>query len=396
VEYHRGHIFGRGRNADETTTIGLSSLSKVWRLESTKIPSLVRWCQSLARDIANATPFKTGIALDHLDAGHDITELPSDEVIAADWRDDLYRNPPKVLFLSEDGTEQCAPLIDFDLVVEQKQPDTNSYLIDVKHDKASTRLTFSPNPFPIVNYTDGAQPRWKIERGIRSLDFAEFLTDYPLRFYLANGALLDGCQLFEAPAEDDWYDADMLMQVVDWDAKGVDIQREYGEGTPPLCSIHDWLRDTLVESDAVVVFYDHRSGECADFLTVEVDEAGLPIIKLYHCKGAGGATAGDRVGDVYEVCGQATKSIQWRNKERLIQQIKNRNRTGSVFCKGDLKTFLQLVEPSPRYEFPLKVYAVQPGVSKSKLSPKISSLFATTSRGLVAAGCERLYVICSS
>src|SRR5712691_11162991 len=44
--YHRGHIFGRGRTAEGVTTIGLSSLSKVWRLEQTHIPDVVRWCQS--------------------------------------------------------------------------------------------------------------------------------------------------------------------------------------------------------------------------------------------------------------------------------------------------------------------------------------------------------------
>lgn len=216
-----------------------------------------------------------------------------------------------------------------------------------------------------------------------------------MRFHLADGSLLEGCQLFEASVEDAFYDTDLLMQAVDWDAAGVDIQREFGACSPPFCSIQDWLRDKLVASEELVVFYDHRSGECADYLTVGVNEDGRPAIRLYHCKGAGGAASGDRVGDLYEVCGQATKSVQWRSKKRLISHVKHRLNTGSLFHKGNLGTFLEVIEPYPRLELSLEIYAVQPGVSKSRLSAKMATLLATTSRGLVSVGCQRLRVICS-
>jgi hypothetical protein len=151
----------------------------------------------------------------------------------------------------------------------------------------------------------------------------------------------------------------------------------------------------LVASDALVVFYDHRSGECADYLTVSVDAEGELLVRLYHGKGAGGPAPGDRVDDLYEVCGQATKCVQWRSKKRLVSHVKTRLRTGSCFQKGDLPSFLTLVEPYIRYQFSLEVYAMQPGVSKSQLSPKMATLLATTNRGLVSVGCQRLRVICS-
>lgn len=394
--YHRGHIFGRGQTADGTTTIGLSSLSKVWRLESTKIPGLVLWCRSLARDIANPAPFTTGIALDHLDAGCDITALPREVVLAADWQGAFYRNPPVVRLIDADGVQHAISLLDFDLLVDRSATNADAIVVEVTTRSESTRLKFSPVPYPAIQYVDDAQPRWQIERGSRLVDLATYLTDNPLRFHLADSSLLEGCQLFPAVAEDAPYDADALMQAVDWDAAQVDIRREYGACPTPIRSLHDWLRDELVAGDPLVVFYDHRSGECADYLTVSQDADGQPLVRLYHCKGAGGDASRDRVSDLYEVCGQVTKSVQWRNKGRLIQKVKHRHKMGSVFCKGDLKAFLELIEPHPRYEFSLELYAVQPGVSKRKLSSKMATLLSTTSRGLVASGCQRLRVICSS
>lgn len=109
--YHRGHVFGRGRTATGVTTIGISSLSKAWRLDSTKIPGLVSWCAQLAQDISNPAPFATGIQLDHLDAGSDITTLPDHIVLAGDWHEDIYRKPPIIRYSLPDGTYRNSPLL---------------------------------------------------------------------------------------------------------------------------------------------------------------------------------------------------------------------------------------------------------------------------------------------
>ena len=314
--YHRGHVFGRGRTMAGITTIGLSSLSKVWRLESTKIPGLVEWCGSLARDIENPAPFTTGINLDHLDAGRDITELPEETVLAADWQDEIYRKPPKVIPAGYEGTTPLN-MLNFDLVVDQGTSGKDRIVVDVQGEDASTRLEAVLHPYPAARYIDATQPRWFIERGFSKMDLAEYLTHNPLRFYFADGSLLETCQLFEAVAEEEPFDAKKLIEGMDWDAFGVDIEREYGECNSPKCSIHEWLREHLVSGDAEIVFYDHRSGECADFMTVVRSPEGEPVISLYHCKGSGGSKPGDRVDDLFEVCGQAIKSTKWRNKRRL-------------------------------------------------------------------------------
>jgi hypothetical protein len=175
----------------------------------------------------------------------------------------------------------------------------------------------------------------------------------------------------------------------------VDIQKEYGVCTAPLRSVQDWLEERLVDSNATAVFFDHRTGECADFLTISVDEDSNLLVELYHCKKSGGARAGDRVDDLYDVCGQATKCVQFRNKKRLIEHIKERLATGSVFKKNDTTSVLALLAAHPKHEFALKVYVVQPGVTKAGLTSKMKNLLSTTSRGLIAVGCNHLHVISS-
>lgn len=393
--YHRGHVFGRGVTPSGVTTVGLSSLSKVWRLEQTKIPDLVQWLATLARDIENPAPFTTGIQLDHLDAGADLAAFPDEVVLAADWHEVTYRTMPVLRMDTGDGTQVVASLLDTDLVVDRSEASAEVIPVTFTNGDRSTRLAFSLRPYPAFRYLDDTQPRWAIQRSHRLVDLATYLTDHPLRFHLADGSLIQGGELFVSRADELPFDVDARMIPMDWAAAGVDITREFGACAPPLVSIHDWLARELVASDAEIVFYDHRSGECADFLTVGVDEKGEPVIRLYHCKGAGGRPSGERVDDLYDVCGQVTKSVQWRSRKRLVPHVRKRLASGSRFLKGDLDQFGLLVGTDVRFEFPLEIFAVQPGVAKGELAPKMATLLATVDRGLVSFGCKGLQLISS-
>ena len=93
--------------------------------------------------------------------------------------------------------------------------------------------------------------------------------------------------------------------------------------------------------DNTVVFWDHGSGEAADFIVLRpVADGGVSVI-LYHCKSAGGAEPGNRVGDVYEVCAQAVKSIIWCDLPRLMEPrltevlaAANSHRVGKYLIEG--------------------------------------------------------------
>lgn len=394
--YHRGHIFGRGQTAEGTSTIGASSLGKIWRLEPTKIPKLVEWCRGLARDIENAAPFKTGIAIDHFDVGTDIAQLPDVPVLAADWDEHVYNSPWVVTFIDQVGHKQRVSLLDLDLIPESKSADPKTITLHLDYEHFRTTLIYTIGPVPGIAYADGTQPRISVVRGFSEKDFVECISEEHLRFHLADGSVLQGAELFPPMGEEELlYDVDTCVEAVDWAAALVDIQIEVGD-CKPYQSIHAWLHARLANGAAGIVLYDHRAGECADFLAVGTDVNGRPTIDLYHCKASGEEKPGDRVADAYEVCGQAVKSAKFRNKRRLVKHLKKRVANGSLFVKGTMAELMAAIEPDPRYEISIAVYVVQPGMTRDAMSPKVASLLMSVNRGLVSVGCQPLRVICST
>jgi hypothetical protein len=57
----------------------------------------------------------------------------------------------------------------------------------------------------------------------------------------------------------------------DWISENVDIRVEYQDSKnsprPGMLTIHEYLKNTLAASSAAIVFYDHTTGELADYIT---------------------------------------------------------------------------------------------------------------------------------
>lgn len=392
--YHRGHIFGRGMTAEGPDTIGVSSLGKVWRLNYTKISDLVAWCRRLAREIDDPSPFTTGISIDHFDAGADVSEIPDTAILGADWDQELYNQPLNLRFLDETGTELTVSILDLDLRPGISRLDPLRVLLTLEYSHFRTELVYTVGPVPSLEYADDAQPRVEVTSGFTSKDLLEAVGEDQIRFFLGDGSVLQGSERF-APADhtDSLFDAELLSPV-DWEAANVEIEREYGRCLPKQ-SIHDWLA-TQLEDKHEIVIYDHRSGECADFVGVDLASESIPRISLYHCKASGGAVPGSRTADVYEVAGQSIKSSRFRNRRDLLKHVRRRSKSGSPFLKGTLEDFIDAVNADQSFEIRLDVYIVQPGISASGMDNKISGLLATVNRGLVSLGCNRLRVLCSA
>ena len=97
-----------------------------------------------------------------------------------------------------------------------------------------------------------------------------------------------------------------------------------------------------------------------------------------------------RVGDFYEVCGQAQKSVYWRtNENKLFERLKLREmqRWGtysvSRFEKGNLEKLDELRRRS-RYLVPeFHIFIVQPGLDVQRVDAKILDLLGATELYLI-------------
>ena len=157
-----------------------------------------------------------------------------------------------------------------------------------------------------------------------------------------------------------------------WDWTGVDLAKESQKLVKRADSIQRHVLNQLCADPTwELVFDDDSSGEAADILAVRRDGAFVHI-DLYHCKFAKDGTVGNRVEDLYEVCGQAQKSIRWREKtEGLFKHLKYREAkrvkdgNPSRIEKGDAKTLFELLNNAHLLKPIYRVFIVQPGISKA-------------------------------
>ena len=177
----------------------------------------------------------------------------------------------------------------------------------------------------------------------------------------------------------------------------MDIENEVGEPNERGMSIHAYLESELLNSDADVVFYDHGSGEMADYVAI-VSTQHETRATLYHCKRSGGRAPGDRVEDAYEVCGQAVKSTSWAERRRIREEILgrwSRRNGGSHFLKGSTDDVQRLLGDPFAKRFVFQIALVQPGFTRNNLSEKIATLLAATDDFVFGGRCARLRVIAS-
>ena len=88
---------------------------------------------------------------------------------------------------------------------------------------------------------------------------------------------------------------------------------------------------------------------------------------------------GDRVGDVYEVCGQVVKSAVWlKGPEKILAKLNHRLSQGSCFLegKGDRLAMSRLLDPARTRALRFRLYLVQPGITAARISERLGAPLA--------------------
>jgi len=71
--------------------------------------------------------------------------------------------------------------------------------------------------------------------------------------------------------------------------------------------------EILKVKDYDIIYDDDGSGEIADIITLKVLEDKIEV-ELYHIKYSKSGQIDKQISNLYEVCGQAQKSINWKFK----------------------------------------------------------------------------------
>ena len=215
--------------------------------------------------------------------------------------------------------------------------------------------------------------------------------------------------------DDDRIIADNLIYKPTWDRPPFDTsQLTPLNWTGTNFKVESQTKDKLKESiqyrvitdlkaeDWDVIVDDDGSGEIADVVAIRIDPEGL-LVRLVHCKYSHEDTAGARVTDLYEVCGQAQKSVMWR-RNNLIPFFRTlddraRKKQGrdevSPFEAGDIKKLYEIRDKAGMLRPRVEMVIVQPGLSAARATTQQLDLLSSTQAYLRTTINAPLAVWCS-
>lgn len=407
--YVQGHFFGSGAACGAKETVGASSSSKIWSNQTLTVSKFISWTGQLNARLVGTAPFAQ-TQFDIVKAATTLRKIPN-RVIAATWAKAGFKTNPRIRHRATGvALLSYSRLTDWELCDFVADPTNGVLDFNVCLDQFSVQMRFSLRQGCMVTQR-GAALGIEVESATESwMALSEWLTEHPPVFYAADKSSFEGINQMTAASQQaaalspgdaefiDWSDCDIEVEFVpnDGSTKAVK-QRQDLEGR---ATVQEHLERYLLQIPGLsALFYDHRSGEAADYIAVTAPPEGDVEISLYHCKGAGGAPSGGRVGDVYEVAGQLVKSVYYCDVPTLLvhmaDRMQPRHRSPSTFIRGNLGDLRQLLQSTPATRLSFSIVGVQPGISRQRVDAHLADLMTFGIDYAKRGGAARAYWLVS-
>lgn len=385
----KSNLFGRGYEDGNRVSLGGSHKGRIWSHKIAEdISEWVEWCHKIGAKLDDDSISAEDI-LQQVIVPEVVKQRPSFVPITIEWSEYFYMRSEDAVHVEIDGERvefyeagfeisrftETGPLC-FSLFTENKRVE---YEIVFKNGQVEYR-------------PKGGKFAYIHSSGKRESLSDCFQREPPIvRF--ENNAFLQYNEWFEPKPKD--REPFPIDRIEVWDWEGVDLKKESqmkAQKSPKSLikredSIQYFVIGRLIRGDIVdydVVFDDDDTNEIADIVALKVAGEKL-LVHLFHCKYSKKSKPGARVGDLYEVCGQAQKSVYWKSViPRLFEHLKLReakrqqNYNHSRFESGDLQKLDELARRSRFLEADFKVFIVQPGLGKSEVEDGQLDLLSAT------------------
>ncbi len=373
-------IDGGGYEDAQVVTIAASKKGRIWSHRREHLDRFSAWCKRIGTKVLDATIDPDEVLKGTLSVQF-VTERPSVFPVRIDWPISIYTEREEMWRFKFYSREWDLANVSIDVT----EPSLNGRLrfqLWTEVEQVTLELEYftvgAASDYRFVVLGDaGAQ----IKRGTRGEErsLADFFYYNPPKIWFADGSSLEGNQYIELKNIPAPYDV-RLIDVWNWE--GVDITKESQGLHRRPDSIQARVIRELMFLDFNIVFDDDNSGEIADIVAIRV-VGGMASpssieVALYHCKFSVAAVPGGRIGDLYEVCGQAQKSIAWLFSEgkkydlftHLMRREKARTHADlpTRFERGNMEILQAIREISQMFPILMKISIVQPGVSVANIS----------------------------
>lgn len=386
--YVQGHFFGSGFDGEEKETIGASSSSRIWSNQRLTITEFFDWVERLDARLNGNTPF-TETHLDIVRAAQTLRRLP-DTVIAATWPKAGFKNNPRLRSRpATDAQLIFRRLTEWEIVGFDCRPDNSELFFSLMSEELTVPMCFAVGRGRMVTCLD-QDIVVEVESSADDwMPLADWLSDHPPRFYASDKSSFEGVNLMAAPLQQIQTLSPGDAETIDWNNCAIEVEflpndassntRQRRNALAGRLTVQERLEQHLLGLENLfALFYDHRTGEAADYVAVTHSAEGDVEVSLYHCKGAGGPAGAGRVGDVYEVAGQLVKSVFYCDTATLLIHMEDRmhlrHSSPSRFVHGDLTTTKTLIQDTPATKLRFAVVGVQPGIRRSLVDAHLADL----------------------
>jgi superfamily II DNA or RNA helicase len=379
------NIFAHGYEGGKRATAGCSSRGRLWcRKAADDIAEWVGWCHEVGNKILDEK-----INVDHVLRGaiipEPVKERPALVPLAIEWPEEFYARNEELVSVAFGRHEVPFDEVGLELTEhESTGPIRFRIFSEAAPGSVAESLEY------VVHFGQKGlayQPMQEAEAeivvGKRRSPLSEWFRSETPRLLFEQDTFIEDDLLHRLNRSDRKPYPKDAIQVWDW--SGVDITKESQKAEKRSDSIQRRVIDTLLQDgDWDIIFDDDAANEAADVVALRRSGDTL-LVHLYHCKFATKRKAGARIKELYEVCGQAQKSVRWRAKmehflNHLRNREKNRRKSGgpSRFEKGEPRKLVEITNRSHLLIPSVQVFVVQPGVSKADISDEQLDLLSAT------------------
>jgi superfamily II DNA or RNA helicase len=385
---NKTNLFSRGYENEAHVTIGASHKGRIWSHKIAEdISEWVEWCQHIGKKLLNDS-ISTEDILKGAIIPQKIQERPSLVPLNIEWPIDFLRRSEEAVVIEID--EVSAPFYDTNLEIttySDSGPIQFSIMLDDKY--AIYEAVFKKES---IDYVPAGGSIVYVSVGNNRKSLTDWFFEEPPIITFEDTSKIENNEYLAITSEREPYDASEIL-VLDWSEVDLTAESQYKACKEPKRlelreqSIQRFVIKDLLNSeefDYDVIFDDDGSGEIADIVALKVNGDDL-FVHFFHCKYSKADDSGVRVGDLYEVCGQAQKSVYWRGQhQKLFERLKFRELSRqesygvSRFEKGDLEKLDELRRQA-RVLYPkFHIYIVQPGLQCSSINEAVLDLLGAT------------------
>lgn len=383
---NKANIFGNGYERGHQSAIGCSYKGRIWSHRKTNVEALTKWCSFVGEKLLDES-IDPDEVLEGTLVPKPVAERPSLMPITIDWPHEIYgQSETAVKFTMEDAGSAFLT----ETEIKLKNPsETGNILFEISTESVKVEVEmvlFEQDEVLDYRFSIlGTKKAW-IKAGSAPRDLTKYFYDNPPVVWFADGSSLEGNQFIELKRNHPPYPTENIQA---WDWEGIDLTTESQGTAKSPDSIQHYVIERLKTQNYDVIFDDDGKGESADVVCIRKREKKLEV-EFYHCKYSKKAKAGARIDDLYEVCGQAQKSIHWREdmpglfSHMLRREPKRKDGTESTrYEVGNETILITLREMSRFLPVELKICVVQPGVSKGSISYDQLQLLSVTENYLM-------------